>query len=194
MITAVKTALSTWEIRSAPLPPPGAKATIAASPRMIAMLRIMAVLTAYRVPASGAQRIARRRDHDGGDGHVARLRHHAVGELGSEAVSHAEVRVDVAPPGRRLLELLAQLAHEHVDRPVAAGHRIAPDALVDLLALEHASLGVGEELDQLELAPGELDALAADVRLEQVGADLDVAGQHRSEHARRRRPPAPPDD
>ena len=61
---------------------------------------------------------------------------------------------------RRLLELLAQLAHEHVDRAVAAGHRVAPDPLVDLLALEHAALGVGEQLDQLELAPRQVDRAA----------------------------------
>src|SRR3954452_10785673 len=194
MITAVNTALSSWEIRSAPSPPPGAKATIAASARMIAMLRIVAVLTAYRVPASDAQRVARRRDHDRDDGHVVRLRHHAVGELGGEAVSHAEVRVDVAPPRRRLLELLAQLAHEDVDRPVAAGHRIAPDALVDLLALQHAALGVGEQLDQLDLPAVQIDRALPDEGLELIAADLDLAGAHRDGRRRRLRPPAPPRD
>ena len=37
------------------------------------------------------------------------------------------------------------------------GHRVAPDALVDLLALEDLPVRVGEELEQLELAPREVD-------------------------------------
>ena len=76
----------------------------------------------------------------------------------ARSVPHAEVRVDVAPPGRGPLELLAQLAHEHVDRPVAAGHRVAPHALVDLLALHDPALRLGEQLDELELAAREIHA------------------------------------
>ena len=87
--------------------------------------------------------------------------------------------VDVAPARRGPLELLAELAHEHVDRAVAANHRVAPQARVDLLALEHPTLGGGEELDQLELAPGQVEALAGDEGLEAVGADLDLAGLQR---------------
>ncbi len=41
---------------------------------------------------------------------------------------------------RGLLELLAQLAHEHVHRAVAAHHRVAPQARIDLLALQHTAL------------------------------------------------------
>ena len=90
----------------------------------------------WRGSSAGLRRDGRRRvGHDG-----------ALDRLGREAVADAEVRVDVAPVRRRLLELLAQLAHEDVDRAVAAGHRVAPDALVDLLALEHAALGRGEQL------------------------------------------------
>ena len=37
----------------------------------------------------------------------------------------------------RPLELLAHLPDEHVHGAVAVGHRVAPDGLVDLLALEH---------------------------------------------------------
>ena len=59
----------------------------------------------------------------------------AVERLGREAVADAEVRVDVPPLRRGALELLAQLADEHVDRAVAVRHRVAPHALVDLLAL-----------------------------------------------------------
>src|SRR6185312_17478957 len=91
----------------------------------------------------------------------------------------AEVRVDVAPPRRRLLELLAQLSHEHVDRAVAAHHRVAPQARVDLLALEHATVGGGQQLDQLELAARQVEARVADERLEAIGADLDLASLDR---------------
>ena len=95
--------------------------------------------------------------------------------LGGEAVADAEVRVDVAPARRHALELLAQLADEDVDRAVAVDHRVAPHALVDLLALQHLPLRVGEQLDELELAPREVGADAADEGLELVGADLDLA-------------------
>ena len=83
--------------------------------------------------------------------------------------------VDVAPARRGLLQLLAQLAHEHIDRAVAAHHRVAPQARVDLLALEHPALGGGEQLDQLELAARQVEALAGDEGLEAVAADLDLA-------------------
>src|SRR5439155_17627725 len=42
----------------------------------------------------------------------------AVARLGLEAVADPEVGVDVAPPRRCRLELLAQLAYEDVDRAV----------------------------------------------------------------------------
>ena len=38
------------------------------------------------------------------------------------------------------------------------GHRVAPDRLVDLLALEHLALGLREQLQHLELAPGQVHA------------------------------------
>src|SRR4051794_23597297 len=90
------------------------------------------------------------------------------------------MRVDVAPFRGGALELLAQLAHEDVDRTVAARHRVAPDALVDLLALEDAALGAGQQLDELELATGQVDGAAGDERLVLVGADLDLAGHERA--------------
>ena len=43
---------------------------------------------------------------------------------------------------------------------------------------EHTPLGVGEELDQLELAARQVDRAVADEGLEAVGADLQLAGQH----------------
>ena len=60
------------------------------------------------------------------------------------------------------------------------GHRVSPDPLVDRLALEHLALGVGEQVQQLELAPGEVEAFAADEGLELVGADLELAGDQRA--------------
>src|SRR6478736_2556536 len=90
------------------------------------------------------------------------------------------MRVDVAPIRRRPLELLAQLAHEDVDRTVAARHRVAPDALVDLFAFQHAALGSGQELDELELAAREVDRAVARERLEAIRADLDLAGHDRA--------------
>ena len=59
-------------------------------------------------------------------------------------VADPEVGVDVAPARRDSLELGPQLAHEHVDRTVAAHHRVPPHALVDLLAFEHPSVRPGE--------------------------------------------------
>ena len=79
----------------------------------------------------------------------------------------------------RPLELLAHLADEDVDRAVAVGHRVAPDRLVDLLALEDLALGLGEQLQHLELAPREVDAAAADEGLELIGADLELARHER---------------
>src|SRR3954470_1776154 len=189
-------------MRAAALPPPGTKYTTAASARTIAMLRSVAVDTAQRVRGGG---LARGRRLGGGgfgrcDGPLGlgddRLgqRRDVVARLGRESVADAEVRVDVPPPRRRLLELLAQLADEHVDRPVAARHRVSPHALVDLLALEHATLGRGEQLDQLELAPREIDGHLADVRLEAIGADLDLAGADRRALLARLGPASPAHD
>src|SRR5215217_6926716 len=81
--------------------------------------------------------------------------------------------VDVAPAWRHALELLAQLADEDVDRAVAVHHRVAPDALVDLLALDHVALGRGEHLDQLVLSSRQVEAGAVDERLELVAAACD---------------------
>ena len=101
--------------------------------------------------------------------------------FGVEAVADPEMGVDVAPARRALLQLLAQLADEDVNRAVAVGHRVTPDPLVDRLPLERLALGLGEQLQQLELAPGEVEADAADEGLELVGADLELAGDQRAD-------------
>ena len=56
------------------------------------------------------------------------------------------------------------------------GHRVAPDALVDLFALEHGALGPGERLEQLELAAREAEAATGDEGLKLIRADLELAG------------------
>ena len=60
------------------------------------------------------------------------------------------------------------------------GHRVAPDRLVDLLALEHLALSLRQQLEQLELAPRQVDAAAAHERLELIRADLQLAGHQRA--------------
>src|SRR4051794_32107574 len=87
-----------------------------------------------------------------------RRRRRRVERLRRKAVADPEVGVDVAPARRGALELLPELAHEDVDRAVAVDHRVAPDALVDLLARKDLALGAGQELDQLELAAREVYA------------------------------------
>src|SRR3954454_24051714 len=104
--------------------PPGTKYTAAASARTIAMLRSVAVFTAHSVRERALTDDARL--SLGGDDRPLGLgddglgqRRDVVARLRREAVADAEVRVDVPPPRRGLLELLAELADEHVDRPVA---------------------------------------------------------------------------
>src|SRR3954453_7656271 len=158
-------------MRAAALPPPGTKYTTAASARPIAMLRSVAVDTAQRVRGGG---LARGRRLGGGgfgrcDGPLGlgddRLgqRRDVVARLGREPVADAEVRVDVPPPRRGLLGLLAQLADKNSVRPVAARHRVPPTGLVNLLALEHEFLGGAEQLNQIDLAPREIDGHLPDV-------------------------------
>src|SRR3954471_12125774 len=96
--------------------------------------------------------------------------------FGLEAVADPEVGMDVGPARRALLQLLAQLADEDVDRAVAVGHRVAPDPLVDLLPLKHLAALLGQQVEQLELAAGELEGLLADEGLEAVRADLQLTG------------------
>src|SRR5258708_17801746 len=94
--------------------------------------------------------------------------------------------MDVAPARRGLLELLAQLADEHVDGAVPAHHRVAPEPRVDLLALEHATLGGRQQLDQLELAAAQGPAA--------VPPERRAAGAAKPHHPRPppSAPPAPP--
>src|SRR4051794_2128584 len=130
----MKTSPSTLLSVTLAVSPPGTRQTMTARSRTIAMLRRCLLRS-----GPTARKRYLRRDCLGlgrcgrGHGPPCRGRHGAIGRLGREAVADAEVRVDVAPARRRLLELLAQLADEDVDRAVAVDHRVAPDPLVDLL-------------------------------------------------------------
>src|SRR5215204_420561 len=96
--------------------------------------------------------------------------------LGVEAVADPEVGVDVVPARRAMLKLGTQLSHEHVHGAVAVDHGVAPDAAIDLVALEHLAGVIGEHLEELELAAREVEALPRHVDLESIGPDLEVAG------------------
>src|SRR3954451_17448124 len=158
-------------------PPPGSAHTPSAISATMPKLRAAFIASARgeELPVLGALRDRRRRLHG----------RRTLGGLRGDPVADPEVRVDVAPGGRGLLELLAQLAHEDVDGAVAARHRVAPHPLVDLLALEHPPLGGGQQLDELELPPRQLDRAPGDERLELVGPDLDLTGRHRAAVAAR---------
>src|SRR4051812_21264429 len=96
----------------------------------------------------------------------------ALGGFRIEAVTDAEMGVDVAPVGGVGLQLLAELPDEDVNGAVAVRHRVAPDALVNLLALDHLAGDLRQELEKLEFATGQPKALATDERLVLVGANL----------------------
>ena len=61
------------------------------------------------------------------------------------------------------------------------GHRVAPDPLVDRFPVENLAFVLGKQLDQFELATGQVEALTTDESLELVGPDLDLADNQRSD-------------
>ena len=70
--------------------------------------------------------------------------------FGREAVPDAEVRLEVAV-GRLVVDLLAQLAHAHVDGAVARAVRDVPDALLQLVPAHRLAGVLGEHEQQPEL-------------------------------------------
>src|SRR6202042_3957816 len=90
--------------------------------------------------------------------------------FGREPVSDSEMRVDVVPPRRRRAQLLAQLTDEHVDRAIPVRHRVAPHALVDLLSPQD-SVRARQQVEDLELPRGQLEAGLAGVRLVEIRPD-----------------------
>src|SRR5215211_2783847 len=156
-------------------PPPGTRHTATASTRRIAMLRRCLL----RSGPTDAEDSPRALGVDGFGGQLGQGDgHRAVDRLGIEPVADPEVRVDVAPVRRDLLELLAQLAHEDVHGAVAVDHGVAPDALVDLLARDDLAAEVAQQRDQLELAAREVHGAACGEGLELIPADLELPRHH----------------
>ena len=71
---------------------------------------------------------------------------------------------------------MPEFADKDVYGAIAVGHRVAPDPLIDRLPLKHAALMLGQQLEKLELAPGQIEAGAGDKGLELIGADLELPG------------------
>src|SRR4051812_7609395 len=92
------------------------------------------------------------------------------------------MRVDVLPVRRGFLELLPDLPHEDVDRTVTVRHSVAPDLLVDLFARKDLPGRTREQSQQLELAPGQIEALVPDVNLEASQVDLELADHRCRSH------------
>src|SRR4051812_49887061 len=115
-----------FEMVALAVPPAGSFQTATASTMMIATLRRCFMPSGPTAPEGTSDRCGERLDRGLGD--VAGGR---VQRRGGQPVADPEVGVDVAPARRHPLELLAQLAHEDVDRAVAVHHRVAPHALVD---------------------------------------------------------------
>ena len=72
------------------------------------------------------------------------------------------------------VHLFAQLTHENVDRPVAAGQPAAPDPLEELVPREHPSLVEGERVEEPELGGRQLDVHAVNIRLEALRVDHEL--------------------
>src|SRR5262249_57639521 len=97
------------------------------------------------------------------------------GQLSDELVSRAVDGEDVLWLVRRFLDLLPQLRHEVVDRSRRRRLFVAPHLIENLLARDDLT-GVREQIaQQIELAGGEIDAVAAPMRLVRAEIDLDVA-------------------
>src|SRR5215213_4315677 len=177
---------SAWMMPALALPPPGTSMTTAASARMMTTLRSVSGTPLLQQMLGGQLAGRELAGHRRGFARV-----HA---LGREAISDAEVRMDVAPLRRGALELLAQLAHEHVDGAVAVRHRIPPHALVDRLALQHVASVARQQTDQLELAARQVEAAGAHEGLELVGANRQLARFQGRSFGRRSGDSAPPHD
>ena len=67
------------------------------------------------------------------------------------------------------VDLVAQLAHEDVDGPVAMALAPPPDLLQQLVARDDAAAGEREHVEEPELGRSQLRVLTVDVRLDVVG-------------------------
>src|SRR4051794_23377682 len=83
------------------------------------------------------------------------------------------------------LELAAQVRHEHLDRVRRRERVVAPDLLEQALARNDDALVAHQELEQLELALGQLDPALAARDLMRVGVELEVGADQGGRAARR---------
>ena len=95
-------------------------------------------------------------------------------------------------PRRVRLDLVAQLADEHVHGAVAAGLAPAPDPLQQLVARDDAAALQRERVEEAELGRRQLDALPVDVGLDVQGIDEQLLGLDRLAALVALRPHAPP--
>ena len=90
---------------------------------------------------------------------------------GFELVADAVARLDERVPGRPPVDLVAEPAHEHVDRAVAVRLTPPPETLEQLVARDDAAPLERERVQQAELRRRQLGVLASDVRLHVVRID-----------------------
>ena len=69
-------------------------------------------------------------------------------------------------------KLRSELTDEHVNRAIAVRHRVTPDPLIDVVALDDLALGLRQAGEQLELSACQADRRSGYERLELIGADL----------------------
>ncbi len=96
--------------------------------------------------------------------------------LGLEAIAEAGVGVDEAPVGHDALELAAELAHVHVDRPVSRSQLATPNRFVELLARDDHTRSHHERHEQLVLAHRQREGPPAGQHEPVVQPDLELAG------------------
>ncbi len=76
--------------------------------------------------------------------------------------------------GRPAIDLLAQLADEDVDGPVAVALAAAPQLLQQLVSADHAAALQRQRVEDAELGRSQPRALAVDVRLHLLGVDAQL--------------------
>src|SRR5207247_3489199 len=102
-------------------------------------------------------------------------------ELVADPVAGVDERVARSAP----VDLLPELPHEDVHRPVAMGRAPAPDTLQELVPREHPALLAGKGVDQTELRRRQLGARSVDVGLDVVRVEPELLDLDRVTPARR---------
>src|SRR5262245_47417475 len=120
-----------------------------------------------------------RRPPHGGEPHPCLARSDPVLRHRLEPVANPVPGLDERMARRPSVDLVAEAAHEDVDRPVAVRLPPAPDLLQQLVAGDHAAALQGELIEEPELRRRQLGALTVDERLYLARVDpqlLDVDG------------------